>query len=122
MGRTATLLTMQDTQPITEKVVRSLRLSQRADSVLRAHVGRKGDVSSRVIAALSETDLHSVEVAPRVKAPGSGREVFFATSVAFERSFYERISAIAAERNISTASLIDAAVVAFYSRKRKRQA
>lgn len=121
LGWTATLLTMQDTPPTTAKVVRSLRLSQKADKVLRARVGRKGDVSSRVIEALTGTDLRAVDVAPRVKTPGSGRETFFATSVAFDRAFYENVSAIAIERNVSTASLIDAAVVSFYSRKRSAQ-
>lgn len=112
---------MQDTPPTAAKVVRSLRLSQKADKVLRARVGRKGDVSSRVIEALTGTDLRAVDVAPRVKTPGSGRETFFATSVAFDRAFYDSVSAIAIERNVSTASLIDAAVVSFYSRKRSTQ-
>lgn len=101
-------------------VVRSLRLSQKADKLLRAHVERKGDVSIRVVAALTGTDLRTVEVAPRLKAPGSGREIFFATSVEFDQALYDAVVAIAQERDVSAVSLIDAAVVSFYAKKRRQ--
>lgn len=101
-------------------VVRSLRLSQKADKLLRAHVERKGDVSMRVVAALAGTDLRAIDVAPRVKAPGSGRETFFATSVEFDQALYDAVAAIAQERDVSTVSLIDAAVVSFYAKKRRQ--
>lgn len=112
---------MQNTPASTDKVVRSLRFSQRADKLLRARVERKGDLCARVIEALTHADLRTVEVPLRVKAPGSGRETFFSTSMAFDCELYEQVTAIAAARNVSTARLIDAAVIAFFARKRKGQ-
>lgn len=96
------------------RILRVLRLSEAADEVLRAHTSRKGDVSLQVNHALLGTDLETIEVIPRSRAPGSGRQTYKNTSVTFEPGVYPMVQRIAAMRNVSATSLIDAAIIQFF--------
>jgi len=97
-----------------KKELRVLRLSEAADQRLRAHTHRKGDVSLQVNHAILGTKLEEVEVVPRSRAPGSGRQVYISTSVTFETGVYQKVQNVAAKRNVSATSLIDAAVLHFF--------
>lgn len=94
--------------------LRVLRLSEAADEVLRAYTNRKGDVSLQVNQAILGTDLEKITVIPRSRAPGSGRQTFKSTSVTFEPGVYPMAQEIAARRNVSATSLIDAAILNFF--------
>lgn len=96
------------------RILRVLRLSEAADEVLRAYISRKGDVSLQVNHALLGTDLEAIEVIPRSRAPGSGRQTYKSTSVTFEPGVYPMVQRIAAMRNVSATSLIDAAIIQFF--------
>ena len=98
------------TTPDDGKVV-CLRLSVKADDLLREHLVRKGDVSRRVNEAVQGTDLEHVAVVPRGKAPGSGRETFMNTSVKF-------LARVAKAKGVSASALIDAVLVQFFSQPR----
>jgi hypothetical protein len=95
------------------RILRVLRLSEAADEMLRAYTSRKGDVSLQVNHALLGTDLEKIEVIPRSRAPG-GRQTYKSTSVTFEPGVYPMVQRIAAMRNISATSLIDAAIIQFF--------
>jgi len=97
-----------------KKELRVLRLSEAADERLRAFTHRKGDVSLQVNHAILGTKLEEVEVVPRSRAPGSGRQTYVSTSVTFEPDVYQRVQNIAAARNVSATSLIDAAILHFF--------
>ena len=88
------------TTPDDGKVV-CLRLSVKADDLLREHLVRKGDVSRRVNEAVQGTDLEHVAVVPRGKAPGSGRETFMNTSVKFLPGVYEEAARVAKAKGVS---------------------
>ena len=95
------------------RILRVLRLSEAADEMLRTYTSRKGDVSLQVNHALLGTDLEKIEVIPRSRAPG-GRQTYKSTSVTFEPGVYPMVQRIAAMRNISATSLIDAAIIQFF--------
>ena len=99
---------------LASKELRVLRLSETADSVLRPYTHRKGDVSLQVNHALLGTNLESLDVVPRSRAPGSGRQKYQTTSVTFEAGVYAMVQKIAKLRNISATSLIDAAIIQFF--------
>lgn len=105
------------TTPDDGKVV-CLRLSVKADDLLREHLVRKGDVSRRVNEAVQGTDLEHVTVVPRGKAPGSGRETFMNTSVKFLPGVYEEAARVAKAKGVSASALIDAVLVQFFSQPR----
>ena len=93
-----------------------MRLSITADRLLRAHAKRKGDVSKLVNKAIESTDLNTINVKPRNKVPGSGREEFMSTSATFSEKVYEEISTIAEKKDVSATALIDAVIINFYSK------
>ncbi|MDO5693670.1 MAG: hypothetical protein Q4G70_14550 [Pseudomonadota bacterium] len=114
MNPTTTVTQQHDDGDQQEKKLRVLRLSEAADTVLRAFTNRKGDVSLQVNHAVLGTDLEHIEVIPRSRAPGSGRQTFKSTSVTFEPGVYPMVQEIAARRNISATALIDAAILQFF--------
>lgn len=95
-----------------------LRLSLTADRLLRAYVKRKGDVAKLVNKAIVNTDLGAINVSPRNKLPGSGREKFMYTSAIFLAEVYKEIATAAKKKDVSATALIDAVIVNFYSKIR----
>lgn len=104
----------QEINPQSERKLRILRLSEAADKALRAHTSRRGDVSAAVNHAILGTDLASVRVFSRNKAPFSGHQPFFNTTAIFEPGVYEMAQEAAAKRKVSIIALIDGAIIHFY--------
>lgn len=93
----------------------TVRLSERADRLLRKKVERKGDVSRLISDAIAATDYGAaIEVAPRKRQPGGGRQNFIVTSVKFVPEVHEALAAAAKARGVSTSALLDAIICGFY--------
>ncbi len=96
-----------------KKEVKLIRLSIEADAAVREHTSRRGDLSNQINHAILGTDLSSLEVRQRSRAPGS-RQQYVPTAVTFEVGVYEKVKEAAESRNLSATSLIDAAIIHFF--------
>lgn len=92
----------------------TVRLSERANRLLRKHVSTKGDVSRAISDAIEATDYQSIAVTPRTRQPGGGRQKFMVTSVKFVPETHEALAAAAEARGVSTAALLDAIIIGHY--------
>lgn len=92
----------------------TVRLSERADRLLRKKVERKGDVSRLISDAIAATDFAAIEVTPRKRQPGGGRQTFITTSVKLVPEVHEALAATAKLRGVSTSALLDAIIIGFY--------
>ena len=71
--------------------------------------------------AILGTNLDEVEVEPRSKAPGSGREDFYNTSVTFEPGVYQRVVEAAAAKDVSATVLVDAVIIKYFNKQKTRK-
>lgn len=92
----------------------TLRLSERADHALRAHVERRGDVTRLINDALLGIDWMAVSAERRPRSPAGVTPTFIPTTVNIDRKLYARLAKTAQKREVSTISLIDAIIIAFY--------
>lgn len=99
-----------------DKDVKLIRLSVNADEALRPHTSRRGDVSNQINHAILGTDLDNLNVQPRSRSPGS-RQKYAPTTVTFEFGVYEKVKVVAEKRGLSATSIIDAAIIHFFSGK-----
>lgn len=97
-------------------IVRIVRLSNKADKLLRKRLERKGDVSRLVNQAVLSTNLRQIAVERRDNAPGSGRENFYNTSVVFEPLAYEKAMKAASAKKVSATVMIDTAIINYLSK------
>ena len=93
----------------------NLRLSEKADNLLRKSLRRKGDLSRRFHDAILNTDWDEVEVLTRRKT----YQVFMETSIPMEPELYEKLKEHARKRGIEISALIDAVIIAYYSHDRR---
>ena len=107
---------VENTEAKSKGVIRILRLSQKADKLIRKRLERKGDVSRLVNQAVLSTNLNEIPVTPRDNTPGSGRDNFYSTSVVFDPSAYEKATKAASNKKVSATVLIDTAIINFYSK------
>lgn len=89
----------------------NIRLSEKADDLLRKSLRRKGDLARRFHDAILNTDWDEVEVATRRKT----YQAFMETSIPMEPELYEKLKEHARSRNLEVSALIDSIIIAYYS-------
>lgn len=89
----------------------NMRLSEKADNLLRESLRRKGDLTKRFHDAILNTDWDKVEVVTRRKT----YQAFMETSIPMEPELYEKLKEHAQNRNIEVSALIDSIIIAYYS-------
>jgi len=90
----------------------NVKLSEKADALLRQSLRRKGDLTRLFHEALTNTNWDEVEVVSRRKT----YQVFMETSVGMTGEFYEKLKEYAQKRDVEVSALIDAILIAYYSR------
>jgi hypothetical protein len=90
----------------------SLSLSEKADNLLRTVARRKGDLSERLRTAILNTNWDEVELVKRRKT----HQKFLRTSFAISVPVYEKLKESARNRGGEVSVLIDAIIIAYYSR------
>lgn len=96
-----------------------LRLSEKADKLIRKKVERRGDIHRLVNDAIQAVDYTKLHVESRNRPPGSGRQVFITTSVKLDPVEYEDIAESAKNKNVSASALLDAIIIKHYGRPSK---
>lgn len=89
----------------------NMRLSEKADNLLRKSLKRKGDLARRFHDAVLNTNWDKVEVVTRRKT----YQVFMETSIPMDSELYEKLKEHARSRNIEVSALIDSIIIAYYS-------
>jgi len=90
----------------------SLSLSEKADNLLRTVARRKGDLSECLRTAILNTNWDEVELVKRRKT----YQNFLRTSFAISVPVYEKLKECARNRGVEVSVLIDAIIIAYYSR------
>ena len=93
----------------------TVRLSERADRMLRNRVQRKGDISRLIGDAIRAADFQKVHVIPRKRQAGVPRQKFATTSVKFEKTVYRDLSGHAEKRGVTASAFLDAIIIEHYS-------
>ncbi len=90
-----------------------VRLSAKADSLLRSAARRKGDIGELLRTAIVNTNWDEVELVQRRKT----YQAFWKTSFLISEQLYEELKQHARKRGVEVSVLIDGIVVSYYSRK-----
>ena len=114
-------MNQDNNNPETQRKQKMLRLSEAANKALRASTSHHGDVSKAINHAILGTDLATVKVFPRTRAPFLGNKPVFNTSAVFEPGVYEMVQEAAEKRGISTTVLIDGVIIHFYGGKQEEE-
>jgi hypothetical protein len=94
----------------------NLRLSEKADNLLRKSLRRKGDLTRRFHDAVLSANWDEVEVVTRRKT----YQAFMETSIPMEPELYEKLKECARKRGVEISALIDALIIAYYSHDQHR--
>lgn len=91
-----------------------VRLSEKADYLLRAAGWRKGDLSQGLRKAILDTDWDRVEVLKRRRTS----QRFLRTGFSIDPEVYEKLKECAKTRGVEVSGLIDAIIISYYSQSR----
>jgi hypothetical protein len=111
---------------VSNKKKLTLRLTPKADALLRGNLTHKGDLSDALTKAITHTsdrELATLALAPRPSGRaghGANRETYLNTSVVIDRNVYDRISLWASAREVSSMALIDALLIHYYGAKKRQ--
>lgn len=92
-----------------------VRLSAKADGVLRSVARRKGDIGELLRTAIVNTNWDIVELVQRRKT----NQAFWKTSFLISEQLYEELKQHARKRGVEVSVLIDGIVVSYYSGKQQ---
>lgn len=92
----------------------TLRLSPKADNLLRKHVRRRGDVARLIIEAVDGTDLESITAESRWSRSQKDAE-YINTSIHIPLSRVGELVEVAKQKKVSVTALIEAAIIGFYT-------
>ncbi len=92
-----------------------VRLSAKADGLLRSVARRKGDIGELLRTAIVNTNWDEVELVQRRKT----YQAFWKTSFLISEQLYEELKHHARKRDVELSVLIDGIVVSYYTRKQQ---
>lgn len=101
--------------------LRSFRLSVNADYLLRKHAKKRGDVKERILSAISNVDLTSLNCEDFSRKKGRKSRLsqeekidYFPTTIIMKDERYEQLRHIAREKDTSVNILVDRAILSYY--------
>lgn len=92
-----------------------IRLSIKANNLVRKHFKVKGDLARLIVTAIKGTDWGSVEVKSRNLGRSKVKPEYKTTSIVMPAVLHEELTEYAEERDHSVSALIDAIVLDYYS-------